>query len=127
MNRVDGGAAKLPYPTIPEVKTILDNNFKNSWSDLKGKLDYKTDHEKKVISEMARMVNSIVRRRKALGLTQREVAERAGITQAQVARLENSTSVPSMETVMKVAIALDLSIGFKEAEEEQSAARLVHT
>ncbi|MFB5761982.1 helix-turn-helix domain-containing protein [Paenibacillus medicaginis] len=104
----------------------MDNEFKNSWSDLKSKLDYKSDYEKKVISEMARMVNSLVRRRKALGLTQREVAERAGITQAQVARLETSTSVPSLETVMKVAVALDLSIGFKESEEEQSATRMVH-
>lgn len=29
------------------------------WSDLKGRLDYKTDHEKKVIAEMTRMVNTI--------------------------------------------------------------------
>ncbi|KAF6624999.1 helix-turn-helix transcriptional regulator [Paenibacillus sp. EKM208P] len=44
------------------------------------------------------MVNTIVNRRKELGLTQREVAEKAGITQAQVARLETSTSVPSIES-----------------------------
>jgi transcriptional regulator with XRE-family HTH domain len=64
---------------------------------------------------MAQLVNEIARRRKSLGLTQTEVATRAGITQAQVARLENSHTVPSMETVIKVAIALRLKLGFEEA------------
>lgn len=100
-------------------------NFR-TWEDIKGKLDYKNDYEKKVISEMAKLVVQIVKRRKSLGLTQSEVARRAGITQAQVARLETSSSVPSMETVIKVAIALDLTVGFKEATEEQAAARLVY-
>ncbi|WP_342416260.1 helix-turn-helix transcriptional regulator [Paenibacillus sp. FSL R10-2782] len=102
-----------------------DNKFK-TWSDLKSKLTYKTDHEKKVISEMARMVNAIVKRRKELGLTQREVAERAGVTQAQIARLETSTSVPSIETVIKVGMALGLTVGFKESADEQAASKLVY-
>lgn len=102
-----------------------ETNFR-TWENIKGKLDYKSDYEKKVISEMAKLVVQIINRRKSLGLTQAEVAKRAGITQAQVARLETSSSVPSMETVMKVAIALDMTVGLKESTEEQAAARLVH-
>ncbi|MFM9278075.1 helix-turn-helix transcriptional regulator [Paenibacillus jiagnxiensis] len=97
-----------------------------TWSNRRKQLAYKSEHEKKVISEMARLVNDVVRRRKELGLTQRDVAERAGITQAQVARLENSTSVPSMETVIKVAVALGLKLGFEESSREQSATSLIH-
>lgn len=107
------------------MKESNGSNFR-TWKNLKAKLDYKNDYEKKVISEMARLVVDIIKRRKALGLTQSEVAQRAGITQAQVARLETSSSVPSMETVIKVAIALDLTVDFKEAAEEQSAGLLVH-
>ncbi|KJD45625.1 helix-turn-helix domain-containing protein [Paenibacillus terrae] len=101
----------------PELKT---------WSDRRKQLNYKTDYEKQVITEMARVVNDIVRRRKELGLTQRDVAERTGITQAQVARLETSTSVPSMETVMKVALALGFKLGFEESTNEQAASKLTY-
>lgn len=97
------------------------NNNKNlrTWSNFKKeKLDYKS--EKKVINEMAKLVVQIVYRRKSLGLTQAQVAERAGITQAQVARLENSSSIPTIETVMKVAIALGMTVGLS-CLDEQSA------
>ncbi|VTR62880.1 HTH-type transcriptional regulator [Actinobacillus pleuropneumoniae] len=90
------------------------NNNKNlrTWSNFKKeKLDYKSEIEKKVINEMAKLVIQIVYRRKSLGLTQAQVAGRAGITQAQVARLENSSSIPTIETVMKVAIALGMTVG----------------
>ncbi|GAA4845501.1 hypothetical protein GCM10023310_24300 [Paenibacillus vulneris] len=91
------------------------------WDDFKKKINALNETEKEVIEQMARLVSEITRRRKALGLTQTEVAKRAGITQAQVARLENSHTVPSMETVMKVALALGLKIGFEEAAAAQVA------
>lgn len=86
-----------------------------TWNDLKSKLTSHSEVESEIIAQMAQMVNEIVRRRKSLGLTQTDVAARAGITQAQVARLENSHTVPSMETVIKIANALGLKIGFEEA------------
>ncbi|WP_068784128.1 helix-turn-helix domain-containing protein [Paenibacillus phocaensis] len=109
-----------PILTILEVIDIDTPNFK-TWKNLKRELKYKSDLEKEVITELAHLVNEIVRQRKTLGLTQREVAERAGITQAQVARLETGSSIPSMETVIKVGLSLGLTVTFK-AHEEQSAA-----
>lgn len=85
------------------------------WDNLKGKLTAHTQIEGEIIDQMALLVNEIGKRRKRLGLTQTEVAQRSGITQAQVARLENSHSVPSMETVIKVAYTLGLKLGFEEA------------
>ncbi|WP_281890283.1 helix-turn-helix domain-containing protein [Paenibacillus sp. YYML68] len=97
----------------------MDNKrVPRKWGDLP--ITSLTAVEKEAISNMARLVNEITNRRKQLGLTQQQVSERAGITQAQVARLENSHSVPSMETVMKVAIALGLKIGFEEAAAAQT-------
>lgn len=104
------------------------NNNKNhrTWSNFKKeKLDYKSENEKKVINEMAKLVIQIVNRRKSLGLTQAQVAGRAGITQAQVARLENSSSIPTIETVMKVAIALGMTVGLSYLD-EQSATLMDH-
>jgi predicted transcriptional regulator len=86
-----------------------------TWNDLKPKLTSHSQVEGEVIGQLAQLVNEIMRRRKSLGLTQNDVATRAGITQAQVARLENSHTVPSMETVIKVANVLGLKLGFEEA------------
>lgn len=85
------------------------------WDDfVKDELDYATLVKKETIRQMALMVNSIVRRRKQLGWSQKEVGDRAGMTQAQVARLETQATVPRMETVLKVAIALGLSVSLNE-------------
>jgi predicted transcriptional regulator len=80
--------------------------------------------ESETIRQIAHMVSDIVRRRKMLGLTQDEVAKKASLTQAQIARLENSSQIPRVDTLIKVAIALGLSI--KLNEEAATASQLVH-
>lgn len=49
----------------------------------------------------------IARRRKELGLKQAEVEERAGIGQKYLSNIECSVSIPSIEVIMRLAIALD--------------------
>ncbi|MCR8632525.1 helix-turn-helix domain-containing protein [Paenibacillus radicis (ex Xue et al. 2023)] len=74
--------------------------------------------EAETIRQIARMVADIVRRRKMLGLTQDQVAKKAGLSQAQVARLENSSQIPRVDTLIKVAIALGMYIHLNATEEE---------
>ncbi|WP_209977237.1 helix-turn-helix domain-containing protein [Paenibacillus eucommiae] len=81
--------------------------------------------EAEAIRQIARMVSEIVKRRKMLGLTQNEVAKKAGLSQAQVARLENSSQIPRVDTLIKVAIALGMSINLSETEEEAVASNLL--
>ena len=49
----------------------------------------------------------IARRRKELGLRQVEVCERAGINDKYLSCIERSTSIPSLEVIMKLSLALD--------------------
>ena len=49
----------------------------------------------------------IAKRRKELGLKQVEVCERAGINDKYLSCIERSTSIPSLEVVMKLATALE--------------------
>lgn len=49
----------------------------------------------------------IARRRRELGLRQAEVCERAGINDKYLSCIERATSIPSLEVVMKLALALD--------------------
>lgn len=49
----------------------------------------------------------IARRRKELGLKQVEVCERAGINDKYLSCIERATSIPSLEVIIKLAIALE--------------------
>ena len=54
-------------------------------------------------------------RRAELGLTQAELAERAGMTQPQLSRLESGGATPTVPLLARLALALeaDLDISFK--------------
>ncbi len=49
----------------------------------------------------------IAKRRKELGLKQVEVCERAGVNDKYLSCIERSTSIPSLKTIVKLAIALE--------------------
>ncbi len=49
----------------------------------------------------------IARRRKELGLRQVQVCEKAGINDKYLSCIERATSIPSLEVIMRLAIALD--------------------
>jgi len=49
----------------------------------------------------------IAKRRRELGLKQVEVCERAGINDKYLSCIERSTSIPSLEMIVRLAIALE--------------------
>lgn len=49
----------------------------------------------------------IARRRKELGMRQVQVCERAGINNKYLSCIERATSIPSLEVIIKIALALD--------------------
>lgn len=55
----------------------------------------------------ADLVRQVVRRREALGLSQRELAELCGTTQSAIARFESGRRPPKVDTLLGVAEALD--------------------
>lgn len=80
------------------------------------------NNEKQHIKQTARLVSQIVRRRRSLGLSQDEVAQRSGLTQSAIARLENEGSIPRLDTLEKVALALGMRLEFVLGNEEEAAA-----
>lgn len=65
---------------------------------------------KAIDTELASAVGfRIVRRRKALGLTQREVAAHIGYTTAAIGHLEGGTHMPSCSQIPKLCRALRMT------------------
>ena len=50
--------------------------------------------------------------RKALKLTQRDFAQKLGITQPSYIRYENGTSQPTLETLVAIADVLEVSVDY---------------
>lgn len=57
--------------------------------------------------DYAEIGRRIARRRKELGLRQAQVCERAGINDKYLSCIERATSIPSLEVIMKLALALN--------------------
>ncbi|HAA26262.1 MAG TPA: XRE family transcriptional regulator [Ruminiclostridium sp.] len=55
------------------------------------------------------MGRRIAKRRKALNLTQEEISEATGLSNNHISNIENSHSIPSIETLMKVCEKLEVT------------------
>ena len=55
-------------------------------------------------------LDEVLKARVESGLTQAEVAERAGTTQSAIARLERGGRPPKLDTLMRIADALDAEL-----------------
>jgi ribosome-binding protein aMBF1 (putative translation factor) len=58
----------------------------------------------------AQIANQVIERRKALGLSQAELAARCDTTQSAIARLESGGRPPRIDTLLKIATALDCDL-----------------
>lgn len=54
----------------------------------------------------AEIIERLIERRQMLNLTQKQLADAAGLAQSGVARLESKKNVPQLDTLLKVAAAL---------------------
>lgn len=65
-------------------------------------------------------------RRVALGLTQTELAARAGLSQAKISRIEGSDTVPTLPLLAKLARALDASLSIALDDDDTRVAFTAH-
>ena len=57
-----------------------------------------------------RMLNQLIQARRALQLTQKDLAEKAGLGQAEVSKIERGRKSPTLDTYSRLAAALDLEV-----------------
>jgi transcriptional regulator with XRE-family HTH domain len=58
----------------------------------------------------ARIAEQVADRRRELGLSQQELAELTGTTQSAIARLESGGRPPRIDTLLRIANALDADL-----------------
>lgn len=67
------------------------------------------------------IIQAIIDARKKSGLTQNQLAERTGIAQGDISKLENGSGNPSLKTLKRLASAMDmrLKLEFLPADRRQ--------
>ncbi|MDD3402259.1 MAG: helix-turn-helix transcriptional regulator [Hespellia sp.] len=83
----------------------LENRLKNP--------EFAKEYEKLRIEK--ELVKLIIRTRNEAGMTQKELAERTGIRQSNISRIESGSSSPRIDTLRKIAEGLgkQLVVQFK--------------
>ncbi len=69
---------------------------------------------------------AVYERRKALGLSQAQLAERAGLTQAKVSRVEGADAVPTLPLLRRLAHALDAGLNIALDEDREEVTFIAH-
>lgn len=70
--------------------------------------------------DISNAIFQIVKARNDLGMTQREVAEKAGIKQPALARIELLKVMPKLDTLVKIASAVGLKVKLDSLEKQKA-------
>ena len=74
---------------------LKDQEFKKEWDDIQPEMD---------------VIRAMIDARLSQNLTQKELAERTGINQAEISRLENGTRNPSLKLLKRLADGLGMEL-----------------
>ena len=81
-----------------------------TWEQARAEIKSLSENEKLEIKQLAHITAKIIRQRQRLGLTQQEVADRAGLKQEAIARLEAGKRMPRFDTLLRVSNSLKMDI-----------------
>lgn len=80
------------------------------WTDVKKDISSISQEDKNLI-ELTALLASL---RKEKKMTQKELADKVHVSQAQIARVENFSYAPSLKTITKIADGLNLELAFRD-------------
>ncbi len=87
------------------------------WEDVYKELDALDQRDRDEISLTVQIASAIIERRTQLGWSQAELAQRAGLKQPAIARIEQNGVIPRLDTLEKILKALGLEIKLVNREE----------
>ena len=62
------------------------------------------------------IIDRLIEERHSRGMTQKELAQAANLTQSVIARLEKKKVIPQLDTLLKVAMALECDLKIVSAK-----------
>ncbi len=98
----------------------MGSNFNNLWNDP----NFIGQEQKNKIDFEVQLIGKIIEAREQKGITQKELAEMAGLKQSDVAGLESLKSTPQIDTIFKLLEPLGYTLTIVPASTLSSAKTL---
>lgn len=86
----------------------MGKNFRETLNEQLKNPNFKKEYDE-LEPEFA-IINAIIDARKEMGLTQKQLSELTGITQADISKLENGNANPSLKTLQRLAAAMGKTV-----------------
>lgn len=80
------------------------------WEDVKNSITSISETEKQEIELLADIMCEIIKRRKELKISQRELEKLSGVKQEAISRIESMKNVPQLDTLIKLMKPLGLEL-----------------
>lgn len=84
------------------------NSFEKFKEDMFANAEVKEEYD--ALEPEFNIIQAMIDTRKQQNLTQRELSERTGITQADISRIENGTRNPSLEMLKRLAKGMGMKL-----------------
>ena len=95
---------------------VIDTSFMSADPDLKKFVDAVSEQVQAEYQEIFGLGEVVAKRREELSLSQFALAEKAGLTQADVSRLEQGRGNPTYSTIKKIMAALQLKLVYQRED-----------
>jgi len=85
---------------MTDFKGFVANKLKNE--------EFRSEYE--ALEPEFSIVHAIINSRKCSGITQKQLAERAGMAQGDISKIENGHGNPSLRTLKRLASAMEMRL-----------------
>lgn len=94
-----------------------------TWNDYKAhvkSIDPQTKNDIEEIEALSAIISAVIQQRKALGISQRDLAVMCNLPQSSIARIESFKTTPRLTTLLKILQPLDLELTVHAINKKQS-------
>jgi len=89
------------------LEKALSEQMKNS--------DFRAEYE--ALEPEFSIIQAIIDARKSTGITQKQLSEKTGIAQADISKLETGNTNPSLKTIQRLALGMDMKLKIEFVKE----------
>lgn len=86
----------------------MGKNFHETLDEMMRDPEFKAEYD--ALEPEFAIIQAMIDARKASGLTQKQLAERTGINQADISKLENGNANPSLHTLQRLAKGMGMKL-----------------
>jgi len=86
----------------------MGKNFRETLNEQLKNPEFKIEYD--ALSAEYQLINAILDARKAANITQKQLAEKTGIAQSDISKIENGNANPSLKTIERIASGMGMTV-----------------